>query len=173
MMRARRVMMAALLIGLPGCGVAWPDHSGSPLVLERKIALPDTKGRIDHLAIDLADRRLFVAEVANGTVDIVDLGASKVAGRITGLSEPQGMAWLPDRRELVVACGDGSVRFYAADRHELARIDLGDDADNIRIDRRNGHALGLDVSAERTAGNRRKWSNRQRPLAYRPGSALH
>ncbi len=133
--------MAALLAGLPGCGVAWPDHPGSSLVLERTIALPDTKGRIDHLAIDLAGRHLFVAEVANGTVDIVDLKAGKVAGRIAGLSEPQGVAWLPDRRELVVACGDGSVRFYAADRHELARIDLGDDADNIRIDRRNGHVI--------------------------------
>lgn len=140
-MRRRKGLMAALLIGLPGCSLAWPDHSGSSLALERTIPLPDTEGRIDHLAIDLADRRLFVAEVANGTVDVVDLKAGKVEGRIAGLSEPQGIAWLADRRELVVASGDGLVRFYTGGRHELARINLGDDADNVRIDRRNGHVI--------------------------------
>jgi DNA-binding beta-propeller fold protein YncE len=110
-------------------------------VLERTIPLPDTRGRIDHLAVDPADHRLFVAEIANGTVDEIDLEAGKVVGRITGLAEPQGVAWLAAERELVVACGDGTVRFYDADRHELARIDLGDDADNVRVDPRNGHVV--------------------------------
>ncbi len=136
-----RALVAVLLLGLPGCSQAQPTDPRSPLVLDRTIALPDTKGRIDHLAIDLANRRLFVAEIANGTVDEIDLAAGKVVGRIAGLSEPQGVAWLPDARELVVACGDGSVHFYAGDRHELARVDLGDDADNVRVDPRNGHVL--------------------------------
>jgi hypothetical protein len=111
------------------------------LDLAGTIALPNTKGRIDHLAIDLASHRLFVAEVANGTVDEIDLKAGKVVGRIVGLTKPQGVAWLPAARELVVACGDGSVRFYNAGRHEVARIDLGDDADNVRVDSRNGHVV--------------------------------
>lgn len=138
----RRGMTAALaLLALPGCSQAQPSDPGSPLVLERTIPLPETRGRIDHLAIDLADRNLFVAEVANGTVDEVDLRTGKVAGRIAGLSEPQGVAWLAHERELVVACGDGTVHFYAADLRELARIDLGEDADNVRIDPRNGHVI--------------------------------
>lgn len=136
-----KALAVTLLLGLPGCSQAQPTDPYSPLVLERTIALPDTKGRIDHLAIDLADHRLFVAEIANGTVDEIDLQAGKVVGRITGLSEPQGVAWLPRQRELVVACGDGSVRFYAPDRRELARIILGDDADNVRVDERNGHVI--------------------------------
>lgn len=140
-MKRWRGLAAILLLGLPGCSQAQPTDPRSPLVLERTIALPDTKGRIDHLAIDLADHRLFVAEIANGTVDVIDLEAGKVVGRIAGLSEPQGVAWLPAERELVVACGDGSVRFYAPDRRELARIDLGDDADNVRVDPRNGHVI--------------------------------
>jgi len=134
-------LTALLLFGLPGCSQAQPTDPRSPLVLERTIALPDTKGRIDHLAIDLPDHRLFVAEIANGTVDEIDLDAGKVVGRITNLPEPQGIAWLPAERELVVACGDGSVRFYAADWHELTRIHLGDDADNVRVDPRNGHVI--------------------------------
>lgn len=111
------------------------------LVLERTISLPDTRGRIDHLAVDLADHRLFVAEIANGTVDEVDLEAGKVIGRIAGLGEPQGVAWLPATHELVVACGDGSVRFYDTELHERARIALEDDADNVRVDPRNGHVI--------------------------------
>lgn len=140
-MARRKSLLAALLIGLPGCSLAEPDHLASSLMLERTIALPDTKGRIDHLAVDLVDHHLFVAEIANGTVDIVDLNAGKVVARIVGLSKPQGVAWLAVQRELVVACGDGSVRFYAADRREIARINLGDDADNVRVDRRNGHVI--------------------------------
>jgi len=138
----RRVAAAAsLLLGLPGCAQAQPSDPRSPLVLERSIPLPDTQGRIDHLAVDVADHRLFVAEVANGTVDEIDLDAGKVIGRISGLSEPQGVAWLPESKQLVVACGDGSVHFYAADRHEIAKIDLGGDADNVRVDPRNGHVI--------------------------------
>lgn len=140
-MARRKSLLAALLIGLPGCSLAEPDHLAPSLLLEQTIALPDTKGRIDHLAVDLADHHLFVAEIANGTVDIVDLNAGKVVARIVGLSKPQGVAWLAVQRELVVACGDGSVRFYAADRREIARINLGDDADNVRVDRRNGHVI--------------------------------
>ena len=118
-----------------------PSDPASPLRLERTIALPDVAGRIDHLAIDLRDKLLFVAEYGNGTVDAVDLATGKVAGRITGLHEPQGITVLPDG-QVVVACGDGSVHFYsAADRHEIAVLTLGDDADNVRVDARNGHVV--------------------------------
>src|SRR5262245_39777881 len=37
--------------------------SSSPLQLELKIFLSDVEGRIDHLAIDLSRKRLFVAEL--------------------------------------------------------------------------------------------------------------
>lgn len=114
----------------------------SPLSLKRVIALPDARGRIDHLAIDPAHRRLYVAEYGNGSVDEIDLASGRVTGRISGLHQPQGVAYAPASGEIVVACGDGSVRFYrSGDRHETARLALGDDADNVRIDPRNGHVI--------------------------------
>jgi hypothetical protein len=117
------------------------NDPSSPLRLERTMTLPDVAGRIDHLAIDLPHLQVFVAEYGNGTVDAVDLESGKVAGRITGLREPQGVAVLRDG-QLVVACGDGSVHFYtAADRRETAVLKLGDDADNVRVDARNGHVI--------------------------------
>lgn len=139
----RRAVAPALLLvlALPGCGGARPATGAAPLVLERTILLPAAKGRIDHLAIDLADRRLFVAEVAQGSVEAVDLDRGVVAGRITGLRGPQGLAWLPRRRELVVASDGGSVTMYNAALQEVARIPLGSDADDVRVDPRNGHVV--------------------------------
>src|SRR6185503_20502623 len=75
-------------------------------------------------------------------VDAVDLDSGHIAGRVAGLHEPQGIAVLPDGQQFVVACGDGTVHFYAtADRREIAQLSLGDDADNVRIDPRNGHIV--------------------------------
>jgi DNA-binding beta-propeller fold protein YncE len=107
-----------------------------PLQLETKIPLGDVKGRIDHMAVDLDRRRLFVAELGNDSVGIVDLGASKVSGRLRRLKEPQGVGYVPSTDTLYVAnAGDGAVRlFRGQELKETGRIELGDDADNVRVD---------------------------------------
>ena len=46
-----------------------------PLILEAKIPLGDVSGRIDHMALDRARGRLFVAELGNDSLGVVDLGA--------------------------------------------------------------------------------------------------
>ena len=107
-----------------------------PLQLEAKIPLGKVRGRIDHMAIDLARQRLFVAELGNDTVGIVDLKKQEVIQTIGGLKEPQGIGYVPSLDALYVAnAGDGSVRvFSGADYAAAGRIDLGEDADNIRVD---------------------------------------
>jgi DNA-binding beta-propeller fold protein YncE len=111
-----------------------PDTSG--LKLEAKIALGNVSGRIDHMAIDLARQRLFVAELGNNSVGIVDLNGHKVIRTLEGLKEPQGVAYLPATDTVYAAnAGDGSVRlFRGPDYAPAGQIDLGDDADNIRLD---------------------------------------
>jgi hypothetical protein len=130
----------------PACSASPPIYRvtdpHSPLTLQQAIELPAVTGRIDHLAIDVAGRRLFVAEVANGSVDEIDLNTGKILHRINGLKEPQGVGWLASRDEFVVACGDGTVHFYSGrDRRELGSLSLGDDADDVRIDPRNGNVV--------------------------------
>jgi hypothetical protein len=138
---------ALLLLAVsPGCARSAPqlslDDPHSPLQLVRKIELPDVRGRIDHLALDTSRGHLFVAEYGNGSVDDIDLHSGQISGRVTGLHEPQGVAWLPRQQEIAVACGDGSVRFYrGADLQHVAAIQLGKDADNERIDLRNGNLV--------------------------------
>jgi hypothetical protein len=141
-MRSALPVILLAAVGAASCGGA-TGSAPAPLAPERVIPLPDVAGRIDHLAIDLKHDRLFVAELGNGSVDVIDLTHGSVAHRITNLKEPQGLAYLPDRDELAVASGgDGTVRFYhGSDLAPAGAIAVGDDADNLRVDPRNGRLL--------------------------------
>ena len=110
--------------------------AGPTLELQAKIPLPGCKGRIDHLAFDPERRRLYVAELGNGSVSVVDLNTHRLEHRIEGLDEPQGIAYFAPLHRLYVADGgDGSVHAYDAIDFRPARIiKLAGDADNIRID---------------------------------------
>src|SRR5689334_19880744 len=93
MVAAARVssgLVVALLIGL--CASCRSEaQPAAPLVIERTIPLRNVSGRIDHLVIDPGRKRLFVAELGNGTVDAIDLATASVVHRIDGLKEPQGL----------------------------------------------------------------------------------
>lgn len=140
-----RTLVAALLatssVFLLGSPVTAADPA--PLVLEGKIPLGNVRGRIDHFAIDLARQRLYVAELGNDSVGAVDLKSGKVLQTIAGLREPQGVGYVASSDTLYVAnAGDGSVRLYKGDDlSPIGRIDLGDDADNIRVDTRRNRVL--------------------------------
>jgi len=131
----KHVTMLAALIGmlLPAASEAADPPA---LVLEAKIPLGAVAGRIDHFAFAADRQLLFVAELGNDSVGIVDLKERKVLHRLAGLSEPQGVAYHAATGTLYVAnAGDGSVRLYQGpDFAPAGRIELGDDADNIRID---------------------------------------
>jgi DNA-binding beta-propeller fold protein YncE len=107
-----------------------------PLVVETKITLEDVHGRIDHLGVDLRRQRLYVAELGNDSVGVVDLKAGRVSQTLRGLKEPQGIGYEAQTDALYVAnARDGSVRIYKGeDLAPLGSLDLGADADNVRID---------------------------------------
>src|SRR5947209_5178136 len=117
--------------------------SNAPLALERKIPLGEVRGRIDHLAIDTKRQRLFIAELGNNSLGVVDLAAGKVLRTITSLSEPQGVAYVPFADSVYVAnAGDGSVHVLRGDDlAPLGRIELGEDADNVRVDAQRNRVL--------------------------------
>jgi DNA-binding beta-propeller fold protein YncE len=157
-----RLLAAAGMMGLLLAGPASAQDL-APLSLEAKIPLGAVKGRIDHMAIDPRHQLLFVAELGNDSVAVVDLAERDVAHRIGDLSEPQGVAYHAATGTLYVAnAGDGSLRlFQAFDFTPLGRIDLGSDADNIRTDRWRdrlvvGHGKGalavIDPASRRKVG---------------------
>jgi hypothetical protein len=101
-------ILLIVMMMVPAAGEA--QTSGAPLVLEAKIPLGEVSGRIDHLAIDVKRQRLFVAELGNDTLGVVDLGAGKVLRTIAGLKEPQGEAYADFADSIYVPnAGDGSV----------------------------------------------------------------
>jgi DNA-binding beta-propeller fold protein YncE len=135
------VTVASLMLGV-GRPTAQPASS-EPLQLEAKIPLGEVRGRIDHMAVDLVRQRVFVAELGNNSVGIVDLQKREVIQTISGLLEPQGLGYLPATDSLYIAnAGDGSVRVFAGANYAAAgRIDLGEDADNIRVDTAAGQIV--------------------------------
>jgi len=100
-----------------------------PLKLIQKITLPNVKGRIDHIDVDVKGKRLFVAGLENGTLEVVDLKAGKWIHSIPGFKAPQGIAYLPSLNKLFVASNDdGMVRVFRGDTFELLdsiQLDLG------------------------------------------------
>jgi DNA-binding beta-propeller fold protein YncE len=137
-MKARHLIaMAVLVAACPMLLLTTMAQTASPpLVLESKIPLGEVSGRIDHLGIDLKRQRLFIAELGNDSLGVVDLGAGKLLQTISGMSEPQGVAYVPFADSVYVANGgDGSVRVLRGeDLAPMGRIELGHDADNVRVD---------------------------------------
>src|SRR5437870_977633 len=60
---ARSLMLAVFALLSSTIAARAATDTSAPLVLERKITLQHVSGRIDHMAIDLARKRLFVAEL--------------------------------------------------------------------------------------------------------------
>jgi DNA-binding beta-propeller fold protein YncE len=125
------------------CSAIGPAAFAATLVLERTIPLANVGGRIDHMAIDLARRRLIVAELGNNTVDVLDLVTGRLLHRFRNLKAPQGVAYVAELDLVVVAdADDGEVEFLSgSDFSSRGHISLKDDADNVRVDPRSGHVV--------------------------------
>jgi DNA-binding beta-propeller fold protein YncE len=153
--------LAILLIaGLTVPATVMAQTPMPPLVLEARIPLGEVRGRIDHLGIDVKRRRLFVAELGNNSLGVVDLAGQK-ARTIGGFSEPQGAAYVPFADSVYVAnAGDGSVRLLRGeDLTPIGRVELGDDADNVRVDAARhrvlvGYGQGALALIDPTAGTK-------------------
>ncbi|MDO3643723.1 YncE family protein [Mucilaginibacter sp. L3T2-6] len=106
------------------------------LTLEKEIVLPNVKGRIDHIDINIKDQIAYIAALGNNTLEIVDMKSGKVTGSISGLDEPQGVAYITKHDELFVANGGtGECYFYNAKTFtKTGSIKFNDDADDVRYD---------------------------------------
>jgi DNA-binding beta-propeller fold protein YncE len=78
---------------------------------------------------------LFVAALGNGTLEVIDLKLGTRVRSVPGLKEPQGVAYLPDLHQVVVANAGGFVvAFDDVSFRPLGRLEAMDDADNLRLD---------------------------------------
>ncbi len=106
------------------------------LNLEKSIAMPGVKGRIDHIDVDIKNRTAYIAALGNNTLEIIDLQNGKLIHSITGLDEPQGVAYIPKQQEIFVANGgNGECYFFnAVSFKKTGTVKLASDADDVRYD---------------------------------------
>jgi hypothetical protein len=130
------VVAPLLLLGATRSGPEAPEQDKAPLELVQSIPMEGVQGKIDHLAVDAKGKRLFVATTGNSSVQVLDLAQGKVLHRIEGLSEPQGVVFLPDLNRIVIANGkDGSCRIFDGEAYKLLKsLDYKEDGDNVRYD---------------------------------------
>ncbi len=75
----------SLLVALTCFISCQAQESGKQLLaLEKEIALPNVKGRIDHIDINIKDQVVYIAALGNNTLEIVDLKSGKVTGSVAG-----------------------------------------------------------------------------------------
>jgi DNA-binding beta-propeller fold protein YncE len=133
---ASSALAAALL--LLGAGPA-PAAEPATLELIQTIPLKGAPGRLDHAAIDSKHGRLFVANLSNNSLDVVDLKAGKLVKQVPGQKKIQGIAYAPDLDRIFVGNGvggEGNV-FDGRDYKLLKSIRLPG-ADNVRYLARRG-----------------------------------
>jgi DNA-binding beta-propeller fold protein YncE len=130
----RLVTLAAALVYL---SFAIPSQAADPtLELVQTIVLKGKAGKLDHLALDTKRERLYLANTANGTLDIVDLKAGKLLKQVRGQTGIQGIAYASDLDRVFVGLGGGGLcNVFSGDEYKpLKTIKFSGDADNTRYD---------------------------------------
>jgi DNA-binding beta-propeller fold protein YncE len=101
------------------------------------IPLKGPAGRLDHMALDADHGRLFVANMANSSLDVVDLKAGKLVKQIPGQHKIQGVAYAPGFNRIFVGNGqDGVCNVFDGNGYDLLKGIRLEDADNVRFDPR-------------------------------------
>ena len=110
--------------------------SQRPLVLSGSVPLEGVKGRFDHFAF--GQGRVFVSALGNNTVEVINVFGGIVEHTITGVPNPQGVAFSPETHKLFVASAKGKVYIYEAGSFDLiSSVDFEGGADNLRYDAAN------------------------------------
>jgi DNA-binding beta-propeller fold protein YncE len=140
MRRLRSMCAAATALMYVACFANLQAQSKPPLVRVQTIPIPNVKGRLDHIYVDVGRKRLFVAALENGSVEVIDLKSARWRQTIPGFQKPQGILFVPRLDRLVVASGDdGLVRVFDGRSYRLLdSLKLERGANRIAFDpRRN------------------------------------
>jgi hypothetical protein len=104
-----------------------------PLVLTEAIPLENAKGRFDHFA--MGGGKLFVAALGSNAVEVINIGGRILDHIITGVPNPQGIAFSAETNKIFVASGQGKVYIYDGKSYEqIATVDFQGGADNMRYE---------------------------------------
>jgi DNA-binding beta-propeller fold protein YncE len=127
-------MRFSLVLGvtLAAAGPAGADEPKT-LRLEKTIPLEGGVGRYDHMALDPKGDRLFVANLSNNSLDVIDLAAGKLVRQVPGQRKAQGVAYAADLDWVFLGNGvDGECRAFDGKTFALLGSVKLPGADNVR-----------------------------------------
>jgi DNA-binding beta-propeller fold protein YncE len=124
--------VATVLLLVLGSGPVWAAEPAT-LELLQTIPLKGATGRLDHMAIDSKNGRLFVANLSNNSLDIVDLKAGKLLKQIPDQKKIQGIAYASDLDRIFVGNGiGGECNVFDGKDYKLLKSIKLPGADNVR-----------------------------------------
>jgi hypothetical protein len=136
----RHDLNVALAVALTAALVRTASSAGEDSSFMKKvqtISLKGPAGRLDHLALDAKHQRLFVANMANASLDVVDLKEGKLIKQIPDQKGIQGIAYAPDLNRIFVGNGEGGAcNVFDGENYKLLKSLPLEDADNVRYDAR-------------------------------------
>jgi DNA-binding beta-propeller fold protein YncE len=128
----RFVTLAALYAVVTACPNTPARAADSdPLVLVQTIKLEGAVGNLDHLAVDARGGRLFVANKANNTLDVVDLKAGTLVKQIPDQIKVSGVAYARDLDMIFVGNGGGVCNGIDAKDYHVVFSTKAEKADNV------------------------------------------
>src|SRR5215469_5572061 len=102
--------LVSILVLLSVPRTANSQDTGEPMLrLVQTISMPNVKGRLDHMDVDVKGRRLFVAGLENGSLEVVDLQSGQWMRSLSGFEKPQGVLYVEELNKLFVASGDDAM----------------------------------------------------------------
>jgi DNA-binding beta-propeller fold protein YncE len=110
-----------------------PLTAAEPLVRTATIPLKGVTGKLDHLAVDSKNQRLFVANKPNNTLDIVDLKTGTLVKQVPDQGKISGVAYASDLDMIYVGNGVGVCNaFDGKDYHQVFSTPAPN-ADNVHF----------------------------------------
>jgi DNA-binding beta-propeller fold protein YncE len=111
-----------------------PIPAADELEPMKTIQLKGKTGNLDHLVVDVKGDRLFLANKANDTLDIIDLKAGKLIAQKENQTAIQGVAYAPELNRIFVGLGtNGLCNVFDGESYKILKtVNFKDDADNVR-----------------------------------------
>src|SRR5262249_26314123 len=93
----------------------------------------------DHMAIDVKGQRLFIANLSNDSLDVVDLKAGKLVKQIADQRKAQGVAYSPELNRIYLGNGaDGVCNVFNGKTFEKLHSLKMPGEDTVRYDATSG-----------------------------------
>jgi YVTN family beta-propeller protein len=137
------VNLLALAFTLLAAGALPTAGSSLPLDPVTDVPLPGRPTRFDYQAVDVTNRRLYIAHLGDGSLLAFDLEGQRILGEVRGLPSIHGVAFAPDRHlALATATGDKTLSLIDDATFQVqASVAAGEYPNGLAYDPKSGRVL--------------------------------